>query len=110
MEGIKTYTLYAGVNGAGKSTLYWADKPSSASVRLNSDEIVRELGGDWQDVSVQLEASKLLLQRQQKAFKEGLSVNRETTLCGSNIFKSIEKAKALGYDVELTYVKREEWL
>ena len=55
---IKTYTLYAGVNGAGKSTLYSFDDDKSG-VRLNSDELVKDLGGDWRDVKTQIEAGKL---------------------------------------------------
>lgn len=40
---MKKYIIYAGVNGAGKSTLY-SSKPIQNMPRINTDEIVREMG------------------------------------------------------------------
>ena len=42
------YIIVAGINGAGKSTLYDTfpilfDKTK----RINADEILRQMGGDW---------------------------------------------------------------
>lgn len=104
MASIKTYTVFAGVNGAGKSTLYAADSSTDLGVRLNSDELIREAGADWRSVEAQIEAGKRLLKLQQACFDDGLSCNRETTLCGSNIINSIKKAKELGYKIHLRYV------
>lgn len=42
--------------------------------------------------------------KQDEAFKKGLSINRETTLCGNNILKSVLRAKELGYLIDLRYV------
>lgn len=105
MEYIKTYTLFAGVNGAGKSTLYNLERDKARlGIRLNSDELVKDISEDWSDVKVQLEAGKRLMELQRQAFAEGKSMNRETTLCGTNIIKSVRQAKELGYYIELNYV------
>ena len=37
-------------------------------------------------------------------FREALSFNQEVTLCGQSIWKNIEKAHELGYQVEMYYV------
>lgn len=104
MVNTKTFTIFAGVNGAGKSTLYAADNSSDLGVRLNSDELVREAGLDWRSTEAQLKAGKQLLKMQKECFEKGISCNRETTLCGSNIVNSIRTAKELGYKIRLRYV------
>ncbi|MEG9430598.1 MAG: zeta toxin family protein [Christensenellaceae bacterium] len=104
MSSIKTFTIYAGVNGAGKSTLFEIDKPNERGVRLNSDEIVKDSGQDWRDDKAQLEAGKEVLRRQEECFKNGLSFNRETTLSGHNIVKTVERAHRLKYKICLMYV------
>lgn len=48
---MKKYILIAGVNGAGKSTLYETLDELKEMPRINTDEIVKELG-DWKDTSV----------------------------------------------------------
>lgn len=104
MANSKTFTIFAGVNGAGKSTLYACDNSQNLGIRLNADEIVRSYGADWRDTQAQVAAAKQLLKQQQYCFDHGLSCNRETTLCGANIIKSINLAKQLGYSVHLRYV------
>lgn len=105
MKAIKRFTIFAGVNGAGKSTLYNSeDNKGELGVRLNSDELIHELGGDWQDIAVQLEAGKEILRRQRECLDKGLSFNRETTLCSTEIFRTMRTAKELGYEVDLRYV------
>lgn len=104
MANSKVYTVFAGVNGAGKSTLYACDNSKNLGVRLNTDEIVRSFGSDWRDTKAQIKAAKQLLLIQQRCFDEGISLNRETTLCGANIINSIRQAKQLGYFIHLRYV------
>lgn len=104
MANSKVFTIFAGVNGAGKSTLYACDNSQHLGVRLNADEIVRNNGADWRDTQAQVKAAKQLLLLQQQCFDGGLSCNRETTLCGTNIIKSINLAKQLGYAIHLRYV------
>ena len=104
MSSIKRYTIFAGVNGAGKSTLFGVYNSEDLGVRLNTDEMVKDAGKDWKDNAAQVEAGKKLIKLQQECFDKGLSLNRETTLNGSNIVNSIIKAKELGYEIHLRYV------
>lgn len=104
MSSIKRYTIFAGVNGAGKSTLFAINKSEDLGVRLNTDDMVKAAGKDWQDSTAQIEAGKKLIKIQQECFDKGISLNRETTLNGSNIVNSVIKAKELGYEIHLRYV------
>lgn len=104
MENSKTFTIFAGINGAGKSTLYYTLGPDNFGVRLNTDEIVKENGKDWRDASAQFEAAKILFEKQKECFEKGISLNRETTLAGYNIIKTIREAKALSYKINLIYI------
>lgn len=96
-------TVFAGVNGAGKSTLYRMLN-GNFGVRLNSDEIVQNNKWDWKDSACQLKAAKELISLQNELLKKHESFNRETTLCGTSIVKTIETAAAKGYRIELLYV------
>lgn len=50
MEAGCVYTIFAGVNGAGKSTLYSSMKEElSNQERVNSDEILKNFGGNWKN-------------------------------------------------------------
>jgi Uncharacterized protein conserved in bacteria len=100
---MKKYILYAGVNGAGKSTLYQTTKYKDSMPRVNTDEIVREIG-NWDNISDVMEAGKIALKKQKKYMLEGFTFNQETTLCGNVILNSIKKAKEVGYIVEVHYV------
>ena len=104
MQSFKVYTVFAGVNGAGKSTLFQSDNSGDLGVRLNSDEIIKKNGEDWKDVNAQISAGKEIIRLQDECFRQGLSMNRETTLVGNNIINSIRKAKELGYIIRLRYV------
>lgn len=100
---MKRYVLIAGVNGAGKSTLYQTLKNFSDMPRVNTDEILREFG-NWNDMSDVLKAGRIAVERIDKYFKAGISFNQETTLCGRSIIKNIQRAKSMGYYIELHYV------
>lgn len=104
MNTTKKFTVFAGVNGAGKSTLFYAENNRDLGIRLNSDEILQSLGLNWQDPNAQLLAGKKLLELQKNCLENQISFNRETTLCGNNIFSTIKQAKNLGYTIHLRYV------
>ena len=102
----KNFYLFAGVNGAGKSTLYNSknlDDDIKNSIRINTDEIVREFG-DWRNETDQIRAAKIAINLRNDCFKYGKSFNEETTLTGKTILKIIEKARKLGYKLQLFYV------
>ena len=102
----KIFYLFAGVNGAGKSTLYnlaMINQNIKNTIRINTDEIVREIG-DWKNNSDQLKAAKIAINLRNECFLYGKSFNEETTLTGKTILKTIERAKELGYELQLFYV------
>ena len=59
---MKKYILIAGVNGAGKSTLYQTLQSLQNMPRINSDEIVRQLG-DWRNPVDVMIAGKIAVKR-----------------------------------------------
>jgi len=65
-----------------------------------TDEILREFG-DWRNISDLMKAGKIAVKRLNEYLVGGITFNQETTLCGKSIIKTIEKAKILGYFVEL---------
>lgn len=102
----KTFYLFAGVNGVGKTTLYNLENTGSEikkTTRINTDEIVRDFG-DWKNGADQVKAAKIAINLRNKCFDEGKSFNEETTLTGKTILKTIEKAKKMGYELQLFYV------
>ena len=102
----KIFYLFAGVNGAGKSTLYnlaMINQNIKNTIRINTDEIVREIG-DWKNNSDQLKAAKMAINLRNECFLCGKSFNEETTLTGKTILKIIDRAKELGYELQLFYV------
>lgn len=104
----KHYILLAGVNGAGKSSLYHSQsliKPSIINmVRINSDEILISMGGDWKNTNNQLEAMRKAISILRDCLDKGISFNQETTLTGHTIIQNMLKAKSLGYNVEMHYI------
>lgn len=104
---MKKYIIFAGVNGAGKSTLYHLNEHfTQGTVRVNYDEILREKYGDWSDLENQARAMFDAKFRIDDCLQRGLSFNQETTLVGT--MKTIKKAKALGYFVDMYFVGLED--
>jgi predicted ABC-type ATPase len=100
---MKKYVLLAGVNGAGKSTLFSLISSIGNIEKVNLDDTVRKLG-DWRDVKAVTQAGKIVIKQINDCFSKGVSFSQETTLCGKNIIKNIQRAKKLGYYVEIHYV------
>lgn len=100
---MKKYVIFAGVNGAGKTTFYGTNPNISDLPRVNIDEIVRGFGS-WKNGADVMKAGRIALKLIDEYFEKGISFNQETTLCGKNILKNIERAKTAGYEIELHYV------
>ncbi len=96
------YIIFAGVNGAGKSTLYHTSAYERLP-RISTDEMVQR-EGDWKNTHLQMQMGKEAVKRIKEYFEKDISFNQETTLCGRSIMKNIQKAKKLGYSVEMYYV------
>jgi predicted ABC-type ATPase len=100
---MKKYVVIAGVNGAGKSTLLSIEPSIQNIEKVNLDKTVRELG-NWQDVKTVTQAGKIVIKQIEDYFSKGISFSQETTLCGKSIVRNIQKAKKLGYYIELHYI------
>lgn len=100
---MKKYILIAGVNGAGKSTLFYLLDELKDIPKVNTDEILKEFG-KWYDFGDVAKAGKIAINKVRNNFKEGITFNQETTLCGRSIIRNIKTAKAEGYFVEIHYV------
>ena len=72
--------------------------------RVNVDEIVREIGGNWRNSADLIRAGKIALRRAKNCLEKKVSFNRETTLCGKTAVRDIIEAKRLGFEVELYFV------
>lgn len=99
--------IVAGINGAGKSTLYRA-RPElfTDTKRLNADEILQQMGGDWRKNSDNFKAMRLEVKQLHEALANRESVHVETTLAGhaKSQLNLIEKAHQNDYEVTLVYV------
>lgn len=86
MEAGCVYTIFAGVNGAGKSTLYLSMKEElSNQERVNSDEILKNFGGNWKNQEDQAKAMKEAIRKIKYCLDNKISFNQETTLTGNSI-------------------------
>lgn len=98
------FVIFAGVNGAGKSTLYnTMISTLDLGVRINTDEIVREIG-DWRNGKDQIRAGRIALDIRRDCLEKNISFNQETTLTGKNILKAIREIKKKGYKLHLYYI------
>ena len=102
--GNKNFYLFAGVNGVGKTTLFNAMNGNvKKSFRINSDEIVREIG-KWDSEIDQVKAAKIAVGLRNECMEKGNSFNEETTLTGKTILKLIDKVREKNYKLHLFYV------
>ena len=102
--GNKNFYLFAGVNGAGKTTLFNAMNGNvKKSFRINSDEIVGEIG-KWDSETDQVKAAKIAVGLRNECMEKGNSFNEETTLTGKTILKLIDKVREKNYKLHLFYV------
>jgi len=105
----KYFLIFAGVNGAGKTTFYHAKTWLKATyptdmIRVNSDEILREFGGDHTSERDQLKAMKAAVRLIKDCFENGHSLNQETTLAGIKTLKDIKAARLSGYTIIMFYI------
>ena len=105
MEAGCVYTIFAGVNGAGKSTLYLSmEEELSNQERVNSDEILKNFGGNWKNQEDQAKAMKEAIRKIKFCLDNKISFNQETTLTGNSILKNISIARKQGYRIHMYYV------
>lgn len=62
------YIIIAGVNGAGKSTFYHLLRDIQEMPRINTDEIVKEIG-NWKNLSDVMQAGKIAVKKKRIAIR-----------------------------------------
>ena len=98
------YIIFAGVNGAGKSTMYRSYRMLGDMKRINSDEILREIDGDWRIDEDQYKAGKIAVSRIKEYLSNNISFNQETTLATRDTIRNAKIARETGYYTEMHYV------
>ncbi len=101
----KQIYIIAGPNGAGKTTSsrHLLTKFLDINEFVNADEIARGLS-PFNPRSLDLTASKLMLERIQTLVEQEKSFAFETTLSGRNYLKSIIDFHKKGYQVNLIFL------
>jgi predicted ABC-type ATPase len=97
--------IIAGPNGAGKTTAAYTLLPEIMEIRefVNADEIARGLS-PFNVESVAFEAGRLMLQRIDYLMEKGVDFALETTLSTRSYVQTIQRARQMGYVVNLYYV------
>lgn len=97
--------LIAGPNGAGKTTASMKLLPSllNCDEFVNADEIARGLS-PFHPESVAIAAGRLQLERIDYLLSERKTFAIETTLSSGTYVKMFERARALGYQINLIFI------
>lgn len=100
-----TLYLFAGSNGAGKTTFARAYLRLLDPIPrfLNADEIARGLS-PLAPQELAVKAGKLLLHEIQGCIESKTSFGLESTLSGTTYAKVLERAKSIGYQIEIHYL------
>lgn len=100
----KTLYIIAGCNGAGKTTASLTMLPEIWQCRefVNADEIAKGLS-PYNPEGVAIEAGRLMLKRINLLLQGDESFSIETTLSTRSYAKTIERAHANGFEVQLLF-------
>ena len=100
-----TLYLFAGCNGAGKTTFARAYLTQLDPIPrfLNADEIARGLS-PLNPRKIAVKAGKLLLHEIDECLIAGESFGLESTLSGTTYIRLFQRAKSLGYQLEIHYL------
>jgi predicted ABC-type ATPase len=101
----KRIFMIAGPNGAGKTTTAFSTNPYLLDIYefLNADEIAKGLA-PLHPESMQLTASKLMIQRLKEFLKQDKNFAFETTAAGTNYIKYLQEAKERNYQINLLFL------
>ncbi len=97
--------LVGGPNGAGKTTFINTYLPEYTNVReyVNADLIAKGIS-PFDPEGATIEAGRVVLARVHQLLGAGKSFTLETTLSGRAYVSLLQKAKQLGYRLELYYI------
>ena len=100
----KQLYIIAGCNGAGKTTASFTILPEILDCHefINADEIAKGLS-PFQPEKVAFEAGRIMIERIDTLMASGENFAFETTLATRSYVSKIERAKSLGYTVNLLF-------
>jgi predicted ABC-type ATPase len=100
-----TVYVIAGCNGAGKTTFAKEFLPKEVKCLrfLNADEIARGLSPFKPSASA-IQAARLLLQQIDDCLRRRETFALESTLSGKTYIRLFQRARQLGYEIELNYL------
>jgi predicted ABC-type ATPase len=100
-----TIYLIAGCNGAGKTTFAKEFLPKEVKCLrfLNADEIARGLS-PLKPSAGAIRAARLLLTQVDEHLRRSETFAMESTLSGKTYIRLFQRARALGYEIELHYL------
>jgi predicted ABC-type ATPase len=96
-------TIIAGPNGAGKSTFSKSARFEGRERLIDADAIAFGMN-PANPAAAAIPAGREASRRIKAYLAEGVSFAAETTLSGAGTLKLIAQSKALGYEVDLTFV------
>ena len=96
--------IIAGPNGAGKTTASMNILPELLDCRefVNADEIAKGLS-PFKPEEMAIQAGKLMLERIETLLSQQVSFAIETTLATRSYKNLIERAKSIGYEIQLLF-------
>jgi len=100
-------TIIAGANGSGKTTFALSFAQFSGVEFINADEIAKQLNPDDMDHE-KFNAGKMFLRQIEELLNNRQDLILETTMSGKYLIKIIQKAKELGYTIDIFYLYLED--
>ncbi|WP_350211618.1 AAA family ATPase [Botrimarina sp.] len=98
----KRLLVVGGPNGAGKTTLARAYLASGDWLYLGADEIAKEMSPQRPE-SASVAAGREFVERLEAALNGGRNLLVESTLSGRSIGRNLERARQLGFSVEIAF-------
>lgn len=96
-------TIVAGANGSGKTTFALSYAHFHAIDFINADEIAKNLNPNNMDQE-KFHAGRIFLDQIENLLNSRKEMIIETTMSGKYLVKIIQKAKAIGYEIDIFYL------
>lgn len=96
-------TIVAGANGSGKTTFALSYAHFRSIEFINADEIAKNLNPDVMDQE-KFNAGRIFLAQIDHLLNERKEMIIETTMSGKYLIKIIQKAKEIGYQIDIFYL------
>lgn len=98
-----TLTIIAGANGSGKTTFALSYAHFQDVEFINADEIAKDLNPTHMDQE-KFNVGRIFLRRIEELLDGDRDLIIETTMSGKYLIKIIQKAKWLGYTIDIFYL------